>query len=190
MRLLIVEDEPVAAKVLAKGLREHSYAVDVATDGAVALESVELNPYDLLIVDVMLPGLNGLELCGGLRERGITAPVLMLTARGGLDERIAGLDAGADDYLAKPYHFPELLARIRALLRRGPALRSPILSIADLTVDTRARTVHRNGCAIDLTAKEYALLEYLVRRQGEVVSRTDIAEHVWDDSFDCVSYWT
>jgi DNA-binding response OmpR family regulator len=159
----------------------------VATDGALALESAELNPYDLLIVDVMLPGLNGLELCGGLRERGITAPVLMLTARGGLDERIAGLDAGADDYLAKPYHFPELLARIRALLRRGPALQSPILSIADLTVDTRARTVHRNGRAIDLTAKEYALLEYLVRRQGEVVSRTDIAEHVWDDSFDPMS---
>ena len=187
MRLLVVEDEPIAAEVLAKGLREHSYAVDVATHGTKALEAAELNPYDLLIVDVMLPGMNGLELCRVLRERGVAAPVLMLTARGELDDRVAGLDAGADDYLAKPYHFPELLARIRALLRRGPALQSQTLSIADLAVDTRARTVRRGGRAIDLTAKEYALLEYLLRRQGEVVGRADIAEHVWDDSFDPMS---
>lgn len=185
--MLVVEDEPVAAEVLARGLREHAYAVDVAHTGTAALEAAEINPYDLLIVDVMLPGVNGIELCRTLRERGLTAPVLMLTARGDFDDRIAGLDAGADDYLPKPYHLPELLARIRALLRRGPALQSAVLSIDTLTVDTRARSVKRAGRSIDLTAKEYALLEYLLRRQGEVVSRADIAEHVWDDSFDPMS---
>jgi two-component system copper resistance phosphate regulon response regulator CusR len=170
VRLLIVEDEPIAAEVLARGLREHAYAVDVAVNGAAALEAAELNPYDLLILDVMLPGLNGLDLCRRLREQQIAVPVLMLTARDGLDDRVEGLDAGADDYLPKPYHFPELLARIRALLRRGPALQSPVLAIADLSVDTRARRVRRAGRTIDLTAKEYALLEYLLRRQGEVDS--------------------
>ena len=187
MRLLIVEDEPIAAEVLARGLREHAYAVDVATNGTAALEAAELNPYDLLIIDVMLPGLSGLELCRRLREQQLAVPVLMLTARDGLDDRVEGLDAGADDYLPKPYHFPELLARIRALLRRGPALQSPVLAVADLSVDTRARRVQRAGRTIDLTAKEYALLEYLLRRQGEVVSRSDIGEHVWDDSFDPMS---
>lgn len=187
MRLLIVEDEPVSAQVLAKGLREHAYAVDIAPDGISALEAADINPYDLLIVDVQLPGMNGLELCRALRQHGIVAPVLMLTARGALDDRVEGLDAGADDYLAKPYHLQELLARIRALLRRGPALQSPVLSIGDLVVDPRARRVTRAGHTIDLTAKEYALLEYLVRRQGEVVSRADIGEHVWDDSFDPMS---
>ena len=187
VRLLIVEDEPVAAEVLARGLREHSYAVDVATTGTAALESAEINPYDLFIVDVMLPGLNGIEFCRALRERAIATPVLMLTARGDFDDRVAGLDAGADDYLPKPYHLPELLARVRALLRRGPALQSAVLSIDTLTVDTRARSVRRAGRIVDLTAKEYALLEYLLRRQGEVVTRADIAEHVWDDSFDPMS---
>src|SRR5689334_5599374 len=115
MRLLVVEDDPVAAEVLARGLREHSYAVDIATTGTAALESAEINPYDLLIVDVMLPGMDGIALCRALRDRAIAAPVLMLTARGEFDDRIAGLDAGADDYLSKPYHLPELLARVRAL---------------------------------------------------------------------------
>ncbi len=182
-----MEDEPVAAALLAKGLREHAYAVDVAADGTAALEQAGINDYDLLILDVLLPGINGLELCERLRRDGITAPVLMLTARGGPDQRVEGLDAGADDYLPKPYHFPELLARIRALLRRGPALASAVLSIDDLTIDTRARRVERAGRAIQLTTKEYGLLEHLARRPGEVVGRADIAEHVWDDSFDPMS---
>jgi DNA-binding response OmpR family regulator len=187
MRILVVEDEPVAATVLAKGLREHAYAVDVAADGCAALEQVGASDYDLLILDVLLPGINGLDLCGRLRRDGVTAPILMLTARGGPDQRVEGLDAGADDYLPKPYHFPELLARIRALLRRGPALASLVLAIDDLTLDTRARRVERAGRSIQLTTKEYALLEYLARRRGEVVGRSDIAEHVWDDSFDPMS---
>ena len=187
MRILVVEDEPVAATVLAKGLREHAYAVDIAADGRAALEQTGINDYDLLILDVLLPGISGLDLCERLRHDGVTAPILMLTARGGPDQRVEGLDAGADDYLPKPYHFPELLARIRALLRRGPALASVVLAIDDLTIDTRARHVERGGRSIQLTTKEYALLEYLARRRGEVVGRADIAEHVWDDSFDPMS---
>ena len=187
MRILVVEDEPVAAAVLARGLREHAYAVDVAPDADVALEQVAANDYDLLILDVLLPGRDGLDLCRQIRAEGNAAPVLMLTARGGLDERIEGLDAGADDYLAKPYHFKELLARVRALLRRAPALASVILAVDDLTIDTRARRVERAGRTLQLTTKEYTLLEYLVRRQGDIVGRADIAEHVWDDSFDPMS---
>ena len=184
MRILVVEDEPAAAAVLAKGLREHSYAVDIAVDGAAAIEQVGSADYDLVILDVLLPRINGLELCRRLRDFGSTVPILMLTARGGLDQRVEGLDAGADDYLSKPYHFPELLARVRALLRRGPALAKAELSIADLSVDTRAQAVTRHGRPVQLTTKEFALLEYLMRRQGHVVSRGDIADHVWDDSFD------
>ena len=184
MRILVVEDEPAAAAVLAKGLREHSYAVDIAADGAAALEQVGGADYDLVILDVLLPRINGLELCRQLRDFGSTMPILMLTARGGLEQRVEGLDAGADDYLSKPYHFPELLARVRALLRRGPALANSELSVADLAVDTRSQIVKRHGRPVQLTTKEFALLEYLLRRQGHVVSRTDIAEHVWDDSFD------
>jgi two-component system copper resistance phosphate regulon response regulator CusR len=187
MRILVVEDDAVAASVLAKGLREHSYAVDLAADGSDALEQTAINDYDLVILDVLLPGIDGLELCRQLRSAGGTVPILMLTARGGLDQRVEGLDAGADDYLPKPYHFPELLARVRALLRRGPNLMAAVLTIEDLTIDTRARRVDRAGRAIQLTSKEYALLEYLVRRQGEVVGRAAIAEHVWDDSFDPMS---
>jgi DNA-binding response OmpR family regulator len=187
MRILVVEDEPVAATVLAKGLREHAYAVDVATDGHAAFEHGTINDYDLMIVDVLLPGINGLELCGRLRADGVTAPILMLTARGEPDQRVEGLDAGADDYLPKPYHFPELLARVRALLRRGPALASTALEMDTLRIDARARKVERAGRQAQLTSKEYALLEYLARRRGEVVGRADIAEHVWDDSFDPMS---
>jgi len=187
MRILIVEDEPVAAAVLAKGLREHAYAVDVACEGEAALQQAADNDYDLLIVDVLLPGISGVEVCRRLRADGATVPILLLTARGGPDQRVEGLDAGADDYLPKPYHFPELLARIRALLRRGPALASLVLSVADLTIDARARRVERASRPVQLTVKEYALLEYLVRRQGEVVGRAEIAEHVWDDSFDPMS---
>ena len=187
MRILVVEDEPEAAAVLAKGLREHAYAVDVAADGWQALEQLGINDYDLVILDVRLPGINGLEVCRRLRRDGNTVPIMMLTARGGPDQRVEGLDVGADDYLPKPYHFPELLARVRALLRRGPALMASEIAIDDLTVDTRARRVRRAGRSIQLTTKEYGLLDYLVRRQGEVVGRSEIAEHVWDDSFDPMS---
>ena len=187
MRLLVVEDDPAAAAVLSKGLREHTYAVDVAADGSKALEQASISDYDLIVLDVLMPGMNGLEVCRRLRAEGVAAPILMLTARGEPDQKVAGLDAGADDYLAKPYHFPELLARVRALLRRGPTLTPSVLSFHDLTVDTRARRVERAGRTIPLTTKEYALLEYLLRRQGEVVGRADIAEHVWDDSFDPMS---
>jgi two-component system, OmpR family, copper resistance phosphate regulon response regulator CusR len=187
MRILVVEDEPEAAGVLAKGLREHAYAVDVAADGAAALEQASISDYDLIILDVLMPGLNGLEVCRRLRADGVAEPILMLTARGEPDQRVEGLDVGADDYLAKPYHFPELLARIRALLRRGPALESSVLEVEDLTIDTRSRRVQRGGRSIQLTSKEYALLEYLARHKGEVVGRAAIAEHVWDDSFDPMS---
>ncbi len=187
MRILVVEDEPEAAAVLAKGLREHAFAVDTALDGRQALEQIGVNDYDLVILDILLPGISGLEVCRRVRRAGAALPILMLTARGEPDQRVEGLDVGADDYLPKPHHFPELLARIRALLRRGPALGSSVLAVEDLTIDTRARHVERDGRTIQLTAKEYALLEYLVRRGGEVVGRADIAEHVWDDSFDPVS---
>jgi len=184
VRILLVEDEPDAARMLAKGLREGSYAVDVAADGDAALESAFVNDYDLIVLDVMLPRRDGFEVCRELRAAGVAAPVLMLTARDAVEDRIAGLDTGADDYLTKPFDFDELLARVRALLRRQPALLPAVIRVADLSVDTRARRVERAGRELDLTAKEYALLEYLARRAGEVVSRSDIAEHVWDGSYD------
>jgi two-component system copper resistance phosphate regulon response regulator CusR len=187
VRILVVEDEPAAAALVARGLREHSYAVDTAADGKRALELASINDYDLIILDLMLPGLDGLDVCKRVRRAGAIVPILMLTARGEPDDRVEGLDAGADDYLPKPYHFPELLARVRALLRRGPALAGTTLTVDDLTIDTRARHVRRAGRSIELTAKEYALLDFLARRQGAVVDRGEIAEHVWDESFDPVS---
>ena len=187
MRILVVEDEPTAATVLARGLREHAYAVDVAADGDAALHQAAINDYDLVLLDVLLPGVNGLEVCRRLRAAGAAVPILMLTARGDFEQRVEGLDAGADDYLPKPYHFPELLARIRALLRRGPALSPAVLAVEDLSIDLRGRKVERAGRPVQLTSKEFALLEYLARRKGQVVGRADIAEHVWDDSFDPMS---
>ena len=188
MRILVVEDDRKVASFIRQGLVEEGHTVETAADGDKALELlVDGEPYDLIVLDVLLPGVNGLDLCRQFRAQSTTVPILMLTARGGLDQRVEGLDAGADDYLPKPYHFPELLARIRALLRRGPALSSTVLTVEDLKVDTRARRVDRAGRPIALTTKEYALLEYLARRQGEVVGRADIAEHVWDDSFDPMS---
>jgi len=184
VRILLVEDEPGAARMLAKGLREEAYAVDVAGDGERALEQAFVNDYDLIILDVLLPGKDGFEVCRELRAAGSAVPVLMLTARDAVEDRIAGLDTGADDYLTKPFDFDELLARARALLRRGPALRPAVISVSDLVVDTRSRRVSRGAREVDLTAKEYALLEYLARRAGEVVGRADIAEHVWDESYD------
>jgi len=184
LRILLVEDEPSAALMLAKGLREQTYAVDIAADGEDALYQASINEYDLIILDVMLPRKDGLEVCRELRSDGSTVPVLMLTARDTVPDRITGLDLGADDYLTKPFDFHELLARVRALLRRGPVLRPETIAISDLIIETRQRRVRRAGRHIGLTAKEYALLEYLARRVGEVVSRADIAEHVWDESFD------
>ena len=184
MRILLVEDEPHAAQLLAQDLREHAYAVDLAVDGAAALYQVSINDYDLVVLDVMLPVKDGLSVCRELRAQGLTLPVLMLTARDAVSDRVAGLDTGADDYLIKPFDFHELRARVRALLRRGPALQSDQLTLADLTIDTRGRNAQRNGQMITLTTKEYALLEYLMRRAGAVVTRAEIAEHVWDESYD------
>ncbi len=184
MRILLVEDEPRLAQVIAKGLREHSYAVDLAADGNAALYQTSINDYDLILLDVLLPGPDGFEVCRELRGRGDATPVLMLTARATIDDRITGLDAGADDYLTKPFAFRELLARVRALLRREPQLHHDLVQLDDLLLDGASHRVSRAGRAIELTAKEYALLEYLVRRAGQLVSRAEIAAHVWDESFD------
>jgi two-component system copper resistance phosphate regulon response regulator CusR len=184
VRILLVEDEPSAARMLSKGLREHTFAVDVARDGEAALLHAFDNDYDLVILDVNLPGKDGFAVCRELRRENINAPVLMLTARDSVSDRVTGLDAGADDYLIKPFDFHELLARVRALLRRGPALLPEEIHLADLAVDTRARRVRRAGRSISLTAREYALIEYLARRANEVVTRAEIAEHVWDENFD------
>lgn len=173
--------------MLAKGLRENTYAVDIALDGEAALYQSSINDYDLILLDVMLPRRNGIEVCRSLRLSGSAVPVLMLTARDAVDHRVQGLDAGADDYLTKPFDLHELLARIRALLRRGPELRPETIHIADLVIDTRARRVSRSTRVIELTAKEYALLDYLARHADEVVGRAQIAEHVWNESFDAFS---
>lgn len=184
MRLLLVEDEEDFANLLAKGLRERAYAVDIAADGPAALEKAAVNFYDLVILDVMLPGINGYDVCRELRARGFTPPVLMLTAMDQPENRITGLDTGADDYLGKPFDFGELLARIRALLRRTPGLLAPAMRVGDLQIDTRTRRVWRGGVEVSLTGKEYAMLEYLARHAGEVVTREDISEHVWDEQYD------
>ncbi|HYW70671.1 MAG TPA: response regulator transcription factor [Pyrinomonadaceae bacterium] len=184
MRILVVEDEPRMAGVIAKGLRENSYAVDVAEDGEAALYQSSINDYDLILLDVLLPRRDGFDVCRELRARGDATPVLMLTARAAIDDRVTGFDAGADDYLTKPFAFRELLARVRALLRRDSQLRPDVFQLADLIVDSASHRVSRASGEIELTAKEYALLEFLARRAGQLVSRSEIAAHVWDDSFD------
>lgn len=183
-----MEDEPHAAQVLAKCLREHAYAVDVAADGDAAIVQAETNDYDGLILDVMLPKVDGLTICRTIRESGSTVPILMLTARDAVESRVDGLDAGADDYLVKPYDFRELMARLRALIRRGhfPVLPERLV-LGLLTIETRSHRVLVRDQEVALRAKEYALLEYLARRAGDVVSRRDIAEHVWDENFDGLS---
>lgn len=172
------------ARVIAKGLREQSYAVDLAEDGDAALYQTSINDYDAIVLDVLLPHRDGYEVCRELRARGNTTPILMLTARATVDDRITGFDAGADDYLTKPFSFRELLARLRALLRRDSQLRPDVLEIEDLVVDSASHRVSRGERDVQLTAKEYALLEYLARRSGQLVTRAEIAAHVWDDSFD------
>jgi two-component system, OmpR family, copper resistance phosphate regulon response regulator CusR len=184
MRILLVEDDAGVRRFVVKGLREQAYAVDVASTGEEALYQAEINAYDLMILDVMIPAPDGFEVCRRIREMGARMPILMLTARDAVEDRVRGLDRGADDYLTKPFEFRELLARLRALLRRSAELRPPKLTVGDLVLDTAAQSAMRGGRAISLTHKEYALLEYLVRNAGRVVSRTEIAEHVWDESFD------
>jgi DNA-binding response OmpR family regulator len=184
MRILLVEDDAGVRRFVAKGLREQAYAVDLANTGEEALYQTEINAYDLIILDVMIPAPDGFEVCRRVRETGGRMPILMLTARDAVEDRVTGLDRGADDYLTKPFEFRELLARLRALLRRSAELRPPKLAVGDLVLDTAAQSAMRRGRAISLTHKEYALLEYLVRNAGRVVSRAEIAEHVWDESFD------
>jgi two-component system copper resistance phosphate regulon response regulator CusR len=184
MRLLLVEDEVDAARMVAKGLREQAFAVDVVHDGLAALEHLHTNSYDLVILDVLLPGRSGLDVCADLRKAGITVPVILLTALDHVNDRIAGLDRGADDYLSKPFHFGELLARIRALLRRGPVLTDSVLKVADLEIDTRSHSVWRGGKPVELTSREYALLEFMARNAGRVIGRAEISEHVWDETYD------
>jgi len=177
MRLLLVEDDPRIVRFVARGLQEQSYAVDVAANGNEALYQVEINDYDLLILDVMIPGKNGFEVCKAIRALGERMPILMLTARDAVEDRIKGLDSGADDYLTKPFEFGELLARLRALLRRPNELKASQIIVGDLHLDTASQSAKRGNRTISLTTKEYALLEYLARNAGRV-------EHVWDESFD------
>ena len=180
MRLLIVEDEADLAHALAKGLRRQGYAVDLAFDGMQGLELAEVNDYDLLILDLNLPEMDGLEVCRSLRAGQLSMLILILTARGRPDQRIAGLDLGADDYLVKPFHFGELTARVRALLRRDMRVRSPLLQYKDLKLDPTARVVWQDNRRLEFTAKEFGIIEYLLRHQGEIVSQETLLEHVWD----------
>jgi len=183
VRVLLVEDDEKLARAVGRGLTGEGYAVDAAADGDAALMQASVWDYDAIILDVMLPERDGLDVCRTLREQGCWAPVLMLTARGGVHDRIHGLDVGADDYLVKPFDFGELLARVRALMRRAPGERPSRLEVGDLVVDPATHTVTRAGERVDLTAREFGLLEYLARNPGEVISRTRLLDHVWDENY-------
>lgn len=184
MRLLLVEDQGKVARFIHRGLEEEGYAVDVASSGEDALAMAEVTPYDLVLLDLMLPGMDGLEVCRRLRRKRSRASILMLTARDSVEDRVTGLDVGADDYLAKPFAFAELLARIRALLRRHEEIRGEELVVSDLRLNPATHEVVRGDRRIELTSKEYQVLEYLMRRAGQVVTRTMILEGVWDYDFD------
>jgi DNA-binding response OmpR family regulator len=184
VRILLVEDDSRVAHPIAKGLREQAYAVDLAPDGEAAVYLATETEYDLVILDIMLPVKDGYTVCRELRAGGARMPILMLTARGRVDDRVEGLDSGADDYLVKPFDFKELLARIRALSRRSAVLRPQVMRVADLVLNTASHAVSRSGRSVSLTAKEYALLEFLVLNHGRVVGREQIAQHVWDEHFD------
>jgi two-component system, OmpR family, response regulator len=184
MRLLIVEDDAKLLRALARGLRHEGYAVDVAEGGEEALALATDTEYDAVVLDLMLPGLDGFAVCESLRRRQRWMPVLMLTARTSVGDRIRGLDAGADDYLVKPFDFGELLARLRALRRRAPAERGAAIAIGDLRVDPATRVVTQAGVDVELTAREFEVLEFLAARQGEVVSRAELLEQVWDGHYD------
>lgn len=185
MRILLVEDENSIAQFISQGLREADFVVDVARTGTEGLDYALAAEYDLLVLDVMLPGMSGFALVKELRKRGYTTPVLLLTARDAVEDRVEGLDSGADDYLTKPFAFPELLARVRALLRRPPLQTGTVLRLADLEMDLVNREVKRAGQLIDLSQREYTLLNYLLRHPRQVLTRTQIAEHIWN--FDFVS---
>jgi two-component system copper resistance phosphate regulon response regulator CusR len=184
LRLLLVEDEEDAARMIAKGLRQESYAVDIAADGLSAVEKATSHLYDLVILDVRLPVKDGWTVCREMRESGLQAPIMMLTASGSTEDRIKGLDLGADDYLVKPFEIGEFLARVRALLRRKPLIPSPVITIDTLEIDTRSRTVTRGGQFVRLTAREYALLECLARDADTLLGRETISERVWNESYD------
>jgi len=184
MRILLVEDDRKVATFIRKGLAEEGYAVDVAPDGETGLAMGLDRLHDAIVLDVMLPGKPGFQVLRELRQAKVATPVLLLTARDAVEDKVQGLDAGADDYLTKPFAFAELLARMRALLRRGTAARTPVLQVADVAMDPATRTVKRGGETVSLTNREFALLEYFLRNPGRVLTRTMIAEHVWDYSFD------
>lgn len=184
MRILVVEDDQNIADVLRRGLVEQHYSVDVAHDGGQGAELAMVNDYDLLILDIMLPGMDGKSICRQVRGEGLLTPILMLTALGSAGDVITGLDSGADDYLTKPFDFGVLLARVRSLTRRRTEMRTTQMHVADLSIDTARRTVSRNDTPITLTAKEFALLEYFVLNKGKVLTREAIGEHVWDINFD------
>jgi DNA-binding response OmpR family regulator len=183
MTILVVEDEYKITRFIQRGLEMEHYTVDVAYDGEEALKKVGVNDYDLIILDLMLPKKDGIEVCKEIRERKIDAPIIMLTARDTIEDRIRGLDQGADDYVVKPFAFGELLARIRALLRREKTVKRSVLQIADLVLDPATHEVTRNGNPISLTSKEYRLLDYFMRRPGQVCTRTMIGEHIWGYNF-------
>jgi two-component system OmpR family response regulator len=187
MRILLVEDEIKMARAIRRGLEQEGYAVDAVGDGEEALFRATESDYDGIVLDLMLPGMDGFAVCRTLRSRDRWAPVLVLTARDAVADRIRGLDAGADDYLVKPFAFGELLARLRALVRRGPGARPAVLKVDDVSLDPAAHRVLRAGQAVELSAREFALLEYLMRNAGEVVSRTRILDHVWDYNYDGLS---
>jgi two-component system, OmpR family, response regulator len=184
VRLLLVEDDAKLARAVVRGLRHEGYAVDVVGDGDAALTQAAVWEYDGIVLDVMLPNRDGFDVCRTLRERDCWAPILMLTARGQVGDRIRGLDLGADDYLAKPFDFGELLARLRALVRRAPAQRPARVQVGDLVVDPSTHEVARAGVAVALTAREFAVLEYLARHAGEAVTRATLLDHVWDENFE------
>lgn len=184
MRILVVEDDLRLAELLRRGLVGEGYAVDLAHDGLRGLELALDSGYDAIVLDVMLPGLNGYRLCGRLREAGVWTPVLMLTAKDGEYDEAEGLDTGADDYVTKPFSFVALAARLRALLRRGRPERPTVIRVGDLEIDPAARSCRRGSKPVVLTAREFAVLEYLARRSGETVSKTEVLEHVWDHRFD------
>ncbi len=184
MRVLVVEDQPKMSRLLRRGLQDEGMAADVADTGEDALWMAGSTPYDAIVLDVMLPGIDGFETCRRLRADGVWAPILILTARGAIEDRVAGLDNGADDYLAKPFSFAELSARLRALVRRGAAERPVLLEVDDLQLDPAARRVTRAGTEIPLSTKEFALLETFMRRPGEVLSRLQLLEHAWDYEYE------
>ena len=184
MRALVVEDELKMAALIRRGLVEEGYAADVARTGEEALWMARATPYDAIVLDLMLPGRDGLEVCRSLRESGVWSPILMLTARDGIEDKVSGLDSGADDYLSKPFSFAELLARLRALTRRGPNERPAVIELGSLRLDPATRQAWRGETEIDLSAKEFSLLETFMRHPGEVLSRLDLLEHAWDYAYE------